>query len=241
MPHTLDTLAVDVHHLSLRGPRGWVYRDVALQAAPGDLVAVQGEAGSGRTSLLLTLAGRMIPTSGIARIGNYLVPNQLRAVQRIAGLALVPGVTDLDPHLTVADHIRERLLLRGRLPRRARVAQTLAAVFTPGTTPGAAADPASGTAGRAPAPHTLARDLDPAQRQLLGVALALVDDPFLVLVDDVDAGLPAARQRALWQALRRVAERGVTVLATCRDAQPAAGIAGQVVRLDRQEDHRARI
>jgi ABC-type cobalamin/Fe3+-siderophores transport system ATPase subunit len=64
----------------------------------------------------------------------------------------------------------------------------------------------------------------------VGVALALIGRPGLLLLDDVDEGLPLARQTELWQRLRAVADSGVTVIAACHDAAPATGLA-QVVRL----------
>ncbi|HEY4458845.1 MAG TPA: ATP-binding cassette domain-containing protein, partial [Pseudonocardiaceae bacterium] len=55
---------VNARQLSLRTKRGWVFRDVDLDLAEGELLAVAGPAGSGRSMLLLTLAGRAKPSSG---------------------------------------------------------------------------------------------------------------------------------------------------------------------------------
>jgi ABC-2 type transport system ATP-binding protein len=202
--------------LSLRGARGWVFRDVDLDVPAGGLAAVSGIAGSGRTALLLALGGRMKPTGGTGTVGGIAL-DDLRAVQRIAALGIVAGVTGLDPALTVREHVREALALHegifGRF--RGRDARTRAALDRVGLD----ADP-----------RTLAEDLDPDEAQLLGAALALVGDPRLLLLDDVDEGLPADRQRALWRRLRAIAGSGVTVIATCHDPAPAEGFA-QAVRL----------
>lgn len=107
-------LSLDVRGLGLRGPRGWAYRSVRVTAGPGSLVAVAGPSGSGRTSLLLTLTGRMRPTEGTALVGGLVLPRRMAAVRRVSALAHVPGVTDLDPALTVAEHLRERALLQRR-------------------------------------------------------------------------------------------------------------------------------
>ncbi|GLZ10210.1 hypothetical protein Acsp04_04450 [Actinomadura sp. NBRC 104425] len=80
------------------------------------------------------------------------------------------------------------------------------------------------------APRTLAADLAPEQAVLLGAALALVGGPGLLLLDDVDEGLPFERQRRLWRRLHALAGSGVTIVAACHDAAPAEGSA-QVVRL----------
>src|ERR687884_623134 len=93
---------VSARGLRPRTPRGWGFPDVDLDVNPGELVALPGPAGSGRTSLLLALAGRFKITDGtLERHGR-------------AALAYVPGVTDPDPNLTVAEHVEERRLLLGR-------------------------------------------------------------------------------------------------------------------------------
>ena len=198
--------------LSLRGPRGWVYRDVTFAAAPGELVAVEGPPGSGRTSLLLTLAGRMKPSSGSAHIGGFILPGELFEVQRIAALGLVPGVSALEPGLTVIEQFRERELLSLRL----RVSRQT---------------PAALEAWLGVPPTTLVRDLDALRKHLLGIAMALVGSPQLIIADDVDVGVRAAEQVTLWERLALVARRGITVLASCCDAGPAAEVADLVVPL----------
>src|SRR5689334_4445301 len=112
---------VSAHGLGLRTRRGWVFRDVTLDVAPGELRALTGPAGSGRTSLLLALAGRFKITDGrLERHGR-------------AALAYVPGVTDPDPNLTVGEHVAERRLLLGlrRTPVAAEGASRLGRDLTP--------------------------------------------------------------------------------------------------------------
>ncbi|MFB4304400.1 ATP-binding cassette domain-containing protein [Actinomadura sp. NTSP31] len=209
--------AVRTRGLSLRGARGRVFQDVDLDVPAGGLAAVSGIAGSGRTALLLALGGRMKPAAGTGTVGGVPL-DDLRAVQRIAALGIVPGVTGLDPALTVREHVREALALHeGVLGRfRGRNARMRAALDR---------------AGLDVDPRTLAEDLDPDEAQLLGAALALVGEPRLLLLDDVDEGLPAHRQRPLWRRLRAIADSGVTVIATCHDPAPAMGIAQTVVHL----------
>ncbi|WP_245679517.1 ATP-binding cassette domain-containing protein [Actinomadura hibisca] len=209
-------LPVRAEGLSLRGARGWVFRDVALDVPAGGLVALTGIAGSGRTALLLSLSGRMKPTSGTATVGDLALPADLRAVQRVTALGAVTGVTDLDPALSVREHVSEALDLRegvfGRWRgRSARIRRALDEVGLGDLDPKA-----------------LAEELDPDQAQLLGAALGLVGRPGVLMLDDVDEGLPLDRQRALWQRLRAIADSGVTVLATCHDSAPADGLAQRV-------------
>ncbi|MDR8412143.1 ATP-binding cassette domain-containing protein [Nonomuraea sp. 3-1Str] len=162
------------------------YAGVSLEAGPGTLTVVAGPAGSGRTSLLLTLAGRMKPTAGTLAVAGHVKP---RAIRKVAALALVDGVTDLDRALTVGEHLRER----GRGPYPKLLGQ---------------AGLRLGDAGE----RTLVRELDREGQVRLGVALALLDDPKVIVADNVDAGLPPDRQEALWTLLDGLDR---TVVASC--------------------------
>ncbi|WP_449342482.1 ATP-binding cassette domain-containing protein, partial [Streptomyces aurantiogriseus] len=110
----MEGVGVTAEGFGLRGPRGWAFRDVGLEAEPGSLIVIEGPSGSGRTSLLLALTGRMKATEGTATVGTAHLPKQSAAVRRISALAHVAGVTDLDPALTVGEHLRERALLERR-------------------------------------------------------------------------------------------------------------------------------
>ncbi|WP_017538398.1 ABC transporter ATP-binding protein [Nocardiopsis halophila] len=206
---------VEAEELELRTGEGPVYSGVALRAAPGSLTAVAGDAGSGRTALLLTLAGRMRPSGGRLVVDGHELPRRARRVRAITALGLSAGVNDLDERLRVAEHLTERMLLR----------------FRPA--PRSAVDPALKEAGLDGLDtRTLAKDLTALERRRLGVALALLEEPRLLLVDDADEGLGEEHRRAFWGTLRALADSGLTVVAACGDAAEADGDTA-VVRLER--------
>jgi ABC-2 type transport system ATP-binding protein len=99
---------VQARGLGARTRRGWVFRDVDLDVGAGERLTVTGPAGSGRTSLLLALAGCFKTSAG--------------SVQRrgVVALGHVPGVHEPEPALTVAEHVEERLILLGRRRRKGR-------------------------------------------------------------------------------------------------------------------------
>ncbi|MFF8981462.1 ATP-binding cassette domain-containing protein, partial [Streptomyces cellulosae] len=223
-------LAVVADGLGLKGPRGWAFRDVSADAAPGALIAVTGPSGSGRTCLLLTLTGRMKPTEGRAVVGGLELPRRMAAVRRRSALAHVAGVTDLEPALTVAEHLREQELLRRRfgdaLPRprqllrpraerrrerRRHIDEALAA---------AGLDLAALPKGE----RTAVRDLERMEALRLSLALALLGRPRLLGVDDADLKLSAAEREEVWELLRSVAGTGVTVLAVCSEPPSDAAV-----------------
>jgi len=86
----------------VRRRRRWLFRDLDVTVEPGELVAVVGPPGSGRTTLLLSLAGRFKLSAGRF------------AIDGPAALGYVPGVTDPEPVFTVTEHLRERRALLGR-------------------------------------------------------------------------------------------------------------------------------
>jgi ABC-2 type transport system ATP-binding protein len=86
----------------VRNRRRWLFRDLDLSIEPGELAAVVGPPGSGRTTLLLALADRFTLTAG--RV----------ALTGVVALGHVSGVHEPESGYTVAEHLRERRLLLGR-------------------------------------------------------------------------------------------------------------------------------
>ncbi|MER7465571.1 ATP-binding cassette domain-containing protein [Streptomyces sp. NPDC097981] len=213
--------AVKAENFGLKGPRGWVFRGMGLDARPGSLIAVEGSSGSGRTCLLLALTGRMKATEGHAEIAGHRLPRHMAAVRKIAALGPVAGVNELDQSLTVAEQLREgallqrryegpvRALLRPRGERRAtaetRIEDALAA---------AGLDLATLPKG----PRTSVRDLERLEAIRLSVAIALLGSPRLLALDDLDLKLSDAERAEAWTLLRSIAARGTTVLAVCSEA-----------------------
>lgn len=183
---------------------GWVFRGLDLEIAPGELVAVTAAPGGGRTSALLSLAGRFRHTHGAV------------SGERV-GLGLVRGVHEPEPLLTAREHLDERirLLRRPGLPGPRRRAAHRAE--------------AERRAAALPFPKAAyARDLSPLERHLLMVHLALVGAPGVLAVDDADHHLSPAEQATLADALR---DTGLAAVVTARDA--AALAPDRIVPLDR--------
>ncbi|MFF7370742.1 ATP-binding cassette domain-containing protein [Streptomyces tricolor] len=217
------TVGADVRAegLGLKGPRGWAFRGVTVDAEPGSLIAIEGPSGSGRTCLLLALTGRMKPTEGVATVGGFKLPRQMAALRRFSAVANVTGVTDLEPALTVGEHLRERALLQSRFgdslrellrPRAQRVHEARLRV-----------DAALSAAGLdletlPKGSRTAVRDLERPQELRLSLALALLGRPRLLGVDDIDMKLSDAERAEVWDLLRSLTRAGTTVVAVCRTA-----------------------
>jgi ABC-2 type transport system ATP-binding protein len=218
-------LAVTARGFGLKGPRGWAFRGISVDAAPGSLIAVEGPSGTGRTCLLLSLTGRMKATEGTATLDGLRLPKQLAAVRRVSALAHVAGVTELDPALTVGEHLRERALLQRQFW------DSLRGLMRPGKERRLAArqriDAALTAAGldREVLPkgaRTVVRDLERVEALRLSIALALIGHPRLLGVDDTDLKLSDTERAEVWTLLKSIAASGTTVVAVCSTAPEGA-------------------
>jgi ABC-2 type transport system ATP-binding protein len=206
LPQTAEPV-VQARQLSLRTKRGWVFKDVDLDLADGDLVAVTGPAGSGRSMLLLTLTGRARPSAGTLSVAG----SQRRAkIRQVTSVARITGAVELEEELRVGDLVRETRLLSKREIDYRRAAELV----------GFAVDSA-----------TLVGDLAPDEATLFAVALALTPRPCLVVVDDVDAAVTAEQQRRIWAALANVAQSGIAVAASAVEPDLATAAGARVLPL----------
>lgn len=219
-PATAETqpvrpLAIRARALTLNGPRGLVYGPLDLDVPTGDLVVLQGPQGAGRSCLLLTLAGRMVPDadSRLTLLGTALPARRgekaRRQVQRRAAIAGFTGIDELDDAVTVADTIRERLAWLSPWYRR-----------TPAVTEkvyAALADPVFGPRAR-PALDSMVWDLDEVDAMLLRIMLAMAQGPELLVVDDLDQVHDSARRQLVWDRLDAITAAGVTVIGSVASA-----------------------
>jgi len=191
--------ALEAAGLGLATRRGAVYRDISLVVPAGSFAMLVGSTGSGKTALLLTLAGRMHATSGTLRSFGDDARRRPATARTRTALGLVAGVNDLSDHLTVGDHVREALAMQGRRSSDALVRASLTSV-------GLEIDP-----------RAKAGALSAIDRELLGIALALTSRPDVIAVDDADHDLTRGEQERLMSVLRDTAGSGTTVIAACVD------------------------
>jgi ABC-type multidrug transport system ATPase subunit len=206
LPLTAEPV-VDARQLSLRTKRGWVFRDIDLDLAEGELLAAAGPAGSGRSMLLLTLTGRAKPSSGSLSVNG----DQRRGkIRQVTAVARITGAIELEGDLRIADHLRETRLLDRREVDYRHAAELV----------GFTVDSA-----------TLVEDLTPDEVTLFAVALAAATRPRLLVVDDVDVAATAQQQRRIWAALRDIAASGIAVAASTVEPDIPAALGARVLSL----------
>ena len=192
-----------------------VFANVDLQVAAGEFVAIVGESGVGKSTLLNCIAGLDSLSSGTVHIEGRdmtALTEAQQALLRRAHLGFVFQAFHVLPHLSVAHNVALPLLLLKR-PDDARVAQVLAAVGL------------AGLGARLP------QTLSGGQLQRVAIARALVHRPQLILADEPTGNLdPTTAERVLDTLCSQVrTENAACVLVT--HSRAAAARADRVLLL----------
>ena len=209
----LDGLSVE-----LGGRR--VVADVSLEIPPGQVTALLGANGAGKSSLVLAVAGLLRKSGGRVLLGDRdltrLRPEQVRG----AGVAVVPEGRRLLPALTVADNLRVATYALGNAQAKEGVAHALE--LFPEL--------------EKRWDHT-ARLLSGGEQQMVVLAQALVSQPGIVLVDELSLGLAPVVVQRLVPVIESVAASGVGVLLIEQFAHVALGLAQTAYVLERGRIH----
>lgn len=200
-----------------------VFAGVDLRAGPGEFIAIVGDSGVGKSTLLNCLAGLDTWDAGqILHAGIDLgtLDDRQRALWRRAHVGFVFQAFHVLPHLTVAQNVALPLMLLGRTDD-ARVRQMLAAVGLHGLG------------------ERLPQQLSGGQLQRVAIARALVHRPPLLLADEPTGNLdPQAAARILDLLIGQTREHGAAMLLVTHSALAAAR-AGRRLRLTAQGLHEA--
>ena len=185
-------------------------RDLDLEIARGDFVALMGPSGSGKTTLLNLLAGIDHATSGRLSIGGTEITGLSRdalARWRAREVGIIFQSYNLVPVLTAFENVELPLLLHGH-SRRKREELALAALATVGL---------SDRAGHFP------RQLSGGQEQRVAIARAIVADPPLLLADEPTGDLDRESAVLVLELLAKLnSERGTTIVMVTHDPAAAA-------------------
>jgi ABC-2 type transport system ATP-binding protein len=181
---------------------------VSFAIREGDVLALLGANGAGKTTAIALLLGLRVPDDGSARLFG-LPPRRAEARQRVGAASQETG---FPPTLRV----REVLELVRRHYEQPVDADALAARFELQSLLGRQLGGLSG-----------------GERRLIAVALAFAGAPTLVVLDEPTAGLDGDARLLVWDALRRHARTGGTVVLTTHQLGEAEALADRVVLLER--------
>ena len=201
-------------------------RDVSLAVEPGEILAIVGESGAGKSLLVSALLG-LTPSSATTTAASIAIggvdlthatERQWRAVRGVqVGLVSQDALSSLDPLRRIGAEVAEPLEVHGigsRADRRDRVLDALREVVMP--------EPSERVRQY---PHELSGGL----RQRALIASALVADPPLLIADEPTTALDATVQRHILTLLRSLADEGRAIIFVSHDLSSVAHIADRIM------------
>lgn len=214
---TAATQGLELETLGLSLGGVLLFQPLSCRVAPGELTALRGPSGSGKSSLLLAIAGLLPPVfrieGGVRLNGRDLLG--LPAERRRVGLIFQDPL--LLPHLSVGENLAfglPRSAARGRKARRARIEAALEEIRLPGF---AARDPATLSGG---------------QRARVALMRSLLAEPDTVLLDEPFGSLdPPLRREMRLLLTDLLTARRLPALLVTHDAEEADSLANQTLSL----------
>jgi len=182
---------------------------VTFEVGAGEIFGLLGPNGAGKTTTMEMLEGLSPPDAGQLRVLGLDPTRDAPKIKERIGVQLQTAA--LFPQLNVSELIE---LFGTFYPRSVPVSKLL--------------DELDLQEKR----HARTKTLSGGQRQRLSVALALVNDPELVFLDEPTTGLDPAARHSLWQLILRMKAEGRTVLMTTHYMEEAEGLCDRVAIMD---------
>lgn len=183
---------------------------IDLKVRQGEVFGLLGPNGAGKTTTVEIIVGLSKADSGQVYVNGIDVAKYPRKVKSQIGVQLQN--TALYPRLTVRELIE---LFRSFFPGEVRDTSDLIKIVN-------LQDKA----------NTLSKNLSGGQRQRLSVALALVNKPKIVFLDEPTAGLDPRARRNMWDAIRSIQNEGVTVFLTTHYIEEAQSLCDRIAVMD---------
>ncbi|MET7372918.1 ABC transporter ATP-binding protein [Micromonospora arida] len=201
---------IEVTHLKKRYGDLVAVDDVSFAVEAGEIFGVLGPNGAGKTTTVECVAGLRVPDGG--------------------GVS----VLGLDPRRDAAQ-LRQRVgvqLQESQLPDRLRVAEALELYASFYRNP---ADPAEliDKLGLSEKRNTAYKKLSGGQKQRLSIALALVGNPEIAILDELTTGLDPQARRDTWGLIEQVRDSGVTIVLVTHFMEEAERLCDRVTVIDR--------
>jgi branched-chain amino acid transport system ATP-binding protein len=171
-------------------------RGVSISVSQGELVALLGVNGAGKSTTLASIAGVLRPWQGDIHFeGNSILGKSPEQIARL-GISLVPEGRDIFPSLTVEENLRLGAFTRGE---KTEYSRNLSEVFELFPVLKERLQQPGGT-------------LSGGEQQQLAIARALMSRPRLLMLDEPSLGLAPALVDQIFELIARLHQRGVTIL-----------------------------
>ncbi len=183
--------------------------DISFEVKRGEVFGLLGPNGAGKTTTVECIEGLRAPDGGTIHVLGMNARHEPRSLKERIGIQL--QTTGLYPKLAVREVIELfASFYTKRLPTQTVIEMT-------------------GLQERVNAPT---KDLSGGQKQRLSVALALVNDPDLIFLDEPTTGLDPQARRNLWDVIKHLQERGKTILLTTHYMEEAEQLCDRIAVMD---------
>jgi len=187
-------------------------QDVHFEIMEGEIFGLLGPNGAGKTTLLSCVEGLKVPDQGRVEVNGYDLGTDAAGAKGMLGIQLQR--TALLDDLTVTELVEVYAALYQVYLSRGRIEELLDQF------------------GIADCGKKLARNLSGGQSQRLALALAVANDPQIVILDEPTSALDPHGRRAVWDIIRRLHKEGRTIVITTHAMEEAESLCGRVAIID---------
>jgi ABC-2 type transport system ATP-binding protein len=187
--------------------------EIDLAVEKGEIFALLGPNGAGKTTLISIICGLVSMTSGRVLVDGHDIITGYRAARAMIGL--VPQEIALDIFATVEDTVRFSRGLFGKRAAPNHIEQLLRdlSLWEKRSTP--------------------VIELSGGMKRRVMIAKALSHEPDIIFLDEPTAGVDVSLRRDMWELVRRLRDRGVTIILTTHYIEEAEEMADRVGVIDR--------
>ena len=187
--------------------------EIDLAVGKGEIFALLGPNGAGKTTLISIICGLVSMSSGQVLVDGHDIVKQYRASRAMIGL--VPQEIALDIFATVEDAVRFSRGLSGKRAAPALIEQLLRDLSLWDKR------------------RTRIIELSGGMKRRVMIAKALSHEPELLFLDEPTAGVDVSLRRDMWELVRRLRARGVTIVLTTHYIEEAEEMADRIGVIDR--------